>query len=222
MQQLNIEHQEGTGLRLTDFPDALKAVALRGKKAQELADMTLHRHDLITAQDCLVALKNAEDRSLEQKVFWRLAVISFLKCFGKNNARATQLFKEEVLKGDLMGQEVFEFFKDLRDKNIAHDDNPLMQCLPGAVINKPGAPFKIAKIIGVSFSAEMNTSENIQNLELLITKTRMYVESRFDVLCSELTEELEAVPHADLARMESIEYAKPGVKVMKESRKKLF
>jgi hypothetical protein len=221
MQNINFEHKKGYGFYITDFPNAEKIIALSGIKAQELADMALHRSDLIQAEEYLDLSIVAEDTSPNQRALWKMAIITFTKCFGKNNGRATSLDITQILPGDTLGQEVFAYFKNLRDKNIAHDDNPISQCIVGAVINKADAPYKVEKIITMNILGEVNGEENINNLRNLIKNARSYVEKKYNELCDDLAGELETLSQSELIKMEAPSYNKPTAEDVSENKKKL-
>lgn len=222
MQNINFEHIKGKGFHITDFPNAEKVVKLEGQKAQELADMSLHRSDLLRATEYLQLSIDSEDSSIHEKIFWEMAITSFIKCFGKNKGRERNLEITTILPGDTLGQEVFLFFKNLRDKNITHDENPISQCLVGAVINKLDASCKVEKIITMPILGEMNSEGNIKNLKDLISRTLNFVEIRYDKLCIEITKELELQPHAELIEMENLSYTVPTAEDVSGKRKKLL
>ncbi len=221
MENLNFELTEDKKLRLTDFPNAEKAIKLSGKRAQELADMALHMSDLYMAKEYLQLSQGEAQSSIQQIGLLNIAIISYLKCFGNNNARVTRLNIEHILPGDTLGYEIHGYFKDLRDKNIAHDDNALTQCLVGAVLNKIDAPYKIEKIVNMNMLGMMNTSEVDSNLSGLIEKALEFSSKRYDELCVEITNELEALPYARLSEYETLNYRAPLVEEFGKSRKKL-
>ncbi len=211
MEQINFTFEKDQGFKLLGFPNAEKVIALEGPDAQELADMALHKNDLDDSFKCLDCFVTQTKTSFEQSIFWKMSIIYFMKCFGKNNSRETKLDIIQILGGDSNGQEVFDYFKSLRNKNIAHDENAFSQCLPCAVINKQSLENKVAKIACLIFQAEVSSEGDVNNLRLLITKAQMFVQNRMDQLCKTLTDTLERVPHADLLRREAPVFRKPEV-----------
>jgi hypothetical protein len=219
MQNINFEFRDG-GFHLTDFPNAEKVIMLDGAKAQKLADTALHRSDLIKAEAFLDQC-TSEETQLAQDALWKMAIITFIKCFKTNNARTDSLSITEVLPGDLHGQEVFTYFENLRDKNIAHDDNPITQCLVGAVINKAGAPHKVEKVITLVLQGEVLKPENVSNLKKLIAAARAHVDRRYNELSAQLTTEMSQLEHSELIAMEPVQYAAPTAEDFAKNRKKL-
>jgi len=220
MENLNIEHTKGKGFQLTDFPNAQKVVALHGTKSQQLADMAAHMHDLNEASRCLDFFEKSTDL-FSQSIFAKMAIILIMKCFSKNNARKYPLKIEEILSSDHEGRKIFSYYKELRDKNIAHDDNAFYQCIPGAVINKEDAEYKIEKVVCFSAKGEVLDIGDVHNLRLIIGHSIKFTEAQFDQLCDELTQELEARSHEELIKMPQLEYKKPIVEDMGKNRGKV-
>lgn len=211
--QLN---KTASGLHIEGFPDAVKFFRLEGPKARRLADLCLHRSDLEFAAGCLKAINEVPD-GLVRTALWRSAVIHYMKCFG-DSARF-QLSAEAIYKGEPPESLLaFRFFKDLRNKNMVHDENAYMQSTPGAVLNPRTSQYKIAKILCVSIEAEVLGQENYSNLELLIKKALAWVIAQFNQLCDLLTKELETEPYDTLLQRESVTQRIPTVEDMAKKR----
>lgn len=221
MHGINFEYVEGEGFRLTDFPNAEKLIALKGALAQELADIALHQADLLEAEECLDLSVAAESSSPTQRALWKMAIITFAKCFGRNEARANSLDIQQVLPDEELGQAVFRYFKHLRNKNIAHDENAFTQCLVGAVINSLDAPHKVEKIVTMTLHGETGEDGDVSNLRNLIHAARRHVDQRYDRLCEQLTSDLEAQPHDDLVSREGLTYRIPTADEVRTKRSKL-
>jgi hypothetical protein len=197
------------GFEIHGFPDALKVVRLDGPKSKRLADLALHKSDLDFALECLTAIAQvSEDSPVVREALWRSAVIHFMKCFGSSKAR-TQLNAKKVYSGDPGAMEPFRYFASLRNRHIAHDENPFTQCIPGAVLNRKEANRKVAKIACMAVVGVTLSQENYSNLNLLTSRARDWVIRQFDELCDLLTSELEKLPHESLASREAIVYSPP-------------
>lgn len=221
MENIEFDFIENQGFHIKHFPDAEKVIKLEGNKAQELADIALCRSDLLRAKEYLLASQKEEKGSTAQDALWKMAIISFLKGFGKNNARDLKLDISEVLSGDKSGQVVFNYFKDTRDKNVAHDDNSISQCMVGAILNKANSPFKIAKIITMNLHGSTYEKRNITNLERLIETALVYVEDRYEKLCAKITADLEALSPDQLVKMGALNYKAPIASEFGQNRGKL-
>lgn len=175
------------------------------RKRDGFSHLALHKHDLDFALGCLEKINSVKGEPVIRQALWRSAIVYFAKCFGHNQSRST-LDPDKVYQGDADGQTVFEYFFDLRNKHIVHDENPFAQSVPGAVLNKRGLEHKIAKIVCLSALADTSHQEAYSDLHLLITRALEWVTRQFDELCNVLTRELEAANYDDLIQREAIMY----------------
>lgn len=219
MEPIAFSHTPGAGFHIDGFPEAAKLLTLQGPKARRLADLCLHKNDLDFAADSLVAINRTAD-ALIRAALWRSAVVHYMKCFGDSASRfqlsAESIYKKEQPEALLAHQ----FFRDLRNKHVVHDENAYMQSTPTAVLNKPEAPEKIPKIICISMTADVLGQENYANLKLLIDKTHAWVVAQFDELCGILTRELESQPYDTLLKMEDVTQRIPTPDDMAKNRGK--
>lgn len=100
--------------------------------------------------------------------------------------------KKKVYKDDTLGRDIFEYFRNLRNKHVAYDENAYSQCILAAIISNPSKDYKVEKIISISAFANILDQVGHSNLCLLVSKALDWVTNRFDALCDELTAELEA------------------------------
>jgi hypothetical protein len=208
MEPLKFTRAEG-GFHIEGFPDAAKAIRLDGAKAKRLADLALHRSDLDFAMRCLEGINQVPpEPSVLREGLWRSSVVHLMKCFGSHQARFS-LDVNKVLKNDSAGKDVFKFFRDLRNMHFVHDGNLYAQCIPGAILNKEGLDYKIAKITCMSFHGQTLEQGAFGNMHLLITRSMEWVVQQFDELCNVLTAELEALPYSDLLKRDSMTYSTP-------------
>ena len=126
-----------SGIHINGFPDATKVIKLSGPKAQQLSELASHRNDLQIALASLEGINGvALESSLVRQGLWRTSVEHCMKCFSASEARS-RLNPKKVFKGDSDALEIYEYFRYLRNKHIAHDENAYTQCIPGAVLNRP-------------------------------------------------------------------------------------
>ena len=209
-----MEHFEITktanGFHIEGFPDAVKVLRIAGKKVRRLADLALHKVDLDFTLECLETINTTPDEAhILRRALWHSAIVHFKKCFGQNKSRFN-LDPKIVYKAHPGAFEPYYYFDSLRNGHLVHDENSYMQCLPGAVLNKKGMDYNIAKIVCLSVVGETLCQENYQNLHLLATRARDWVVARFDDLCDAITRELEPRPYEELLAMEGITYTVPG------------
>ena len=113
--------------------------------------------------------------------------------------------------------ELYDYFKKLRNKHIAHDDNPYMQCIPGAALNRPDAKNKIAGIQCLIGVAETLDQGNCNNLQKMVLDTLSHIAARFNSLCNEGCG-ARGPPYEELAAMDDVTYSKPELEDIGKSR----
>ena len=219
MEYLNVQHEEGQGFKLTDFPDAVRVGQLKGEKAKELAGITLVISDLNEVSQCLELLIKNEFSPKHKEIVFHLAVVSLLRSYSsKNKARQFYLDIKDVLKDDFEGQEYFKFYRHLRDKHIAHDENSLRNCDVGFILNPESAPYKIEKIITFSTSYLICDNVQISNLKLLTEFSLEYCRGKYDILTTQLTNELEAKSFEELSSYPELNHTKPSLEDIGKNR----
>jgi hypothetical protein len=195
---------EGGQIQINGFPDAVQVIAISSAIGKRLADLTLHRQDLRFAQECLESInRTPSDSGSLREALWRSAIVHFTKCFGKSKARESLRFDD--IYGNTtttaLANDIFNYFKSVRDKHVVHDENALSQVLVGALLNDGSKPFKIEKIICLDMAAIVLEEENYSNLCLLTEAALEWVTSKFDEACNEATAELEAKSYDELKCM---------------------
>lgn len=210
MEEFGITHQPGRGLHIEGFPDAVKFIRLSGELADRAADLSLHRGDIEFAMRCLDGINAVTglDHWLKEGL-WRSAVVHTFKCFDSTSKSRSPLDREVVFGGDPLKNEVFAYFKHLRNKHLVHDENAYSQSLPGAVLNGPGHAAKIARIITVGMASGTLEESNYSNLRLLCEEALAWVQAEYESVCAKLAAALESVPHADLLKMDEVTFTVP-------------
>jgi hypothetical protein len=206
------------GLPINELPDAVKLIRLSGDVATELGDLALHKHDLERALECLESINSIpNDLTVVRQALWHTAIVYYYKSFG--GGVRSRLNLEEVYDSQL-GLENHKYFKNLRDKNVAHDVNSFSQYCILAALNDGAKNYKIEKII--SFCTFVDSLEQVsyQNLHFLIFEALRYVSNRFDTLAANLTKELEKESYEQLSGR--LDFSRASVKIgeISESRKK--
>jgi len=213
--------QKGTVFHIEGFPDAVKVIQIDGPQARRLADLALHKSDLEFAGEALFAINHVPEQPWAiRQALWRTAIIHYMKCFGDSGARF-QLSAEKIYKGKPLALTAFNYFKELRHKHIVHDENSYAQSIPGAILNGRHKAYKIEKIVCLSAIAETLSQENYNNLSLLIETAKQWVVGEFDMICGNLTKELEAKPYDELMHREAITYTAPGLDQISKNRNAL-
>lgn len=198
------------GFHIEGFPDAVKVIKLECPKARRLASMVLHMHDLEFALRALESINGIPaDDLLTRQALLCAAITNYFKCFGPNKARLNNLVAKTIHRGDPEGLAIHVYFDHLRNKHFVHDENSLLQCLPGAILNREGTDAKIAKIVSFCARGYTLSQPDYSNLHLLITKSLDWARKDVDRLCKLLSDELETRDYDELFRMKTMAYSKP-------------
>jgi hypothetical protein len=196
------------GVHIEGFPDAKRSVALKGKFARQLAAMALHKVDLERAISYLEEI-NKTEVAIVREALWRGAVTDFIKCF-MSSASRNALDPKAILGTDKEAASHFAFFKNLRNKHIAHDENDYSRCVTCAGINDGTKAFKVEKIFALPIVFIALDQANYNNLHLLIRTTLKWVTNKFDQLCALITAELEEKDIGELLKMPTPNYKFEG------------
>ena len=123
-----------------------KLLQLSGPKARTLEEFSLHGHDLTASLQLLEALNNKSLSSEVRKGLWYHAITIFYKCFKHSDARR-RLWPQVVFakRPDLMP--AYNFFLNLRDRHIVHDDNPYIKAYVGVYVHKENDMYTVEDVV---------------------------------------------------------------------------
>lgn len=140
------------------------------EEAKMLADFTLIFQDLTFTVDILKRLKqlledNSKDRTLIESL-WSTALITYTGCFssGKRLGLSEDIFKSKKLKGNPIG--CHRYYKNLRNKHIAHSVNPFEQVTVDLELSKPDS--KEREVLGVAVLSQKLICVDIEGIETLL------------------------------------------------------
>ncbi|MEI2264197.1 hypothetical protein [Erwinia sp. CGal63] len=214
-----LEINEGK-VEVHGIEDADKIVNLPKDISGDLADYALHLTDLEIALSSLNAINKVVTlgEAKIQESLWRSAIIHFIKCFSNQVSRG-KLDPELVFKDEPPeALEAFRYFKNMRNKNIVHDENAYLQCLNGIVLNKGNKHYKVERIICTSFMAATLEDGTFSNLLLLVNRSIEHVKEYHEKLCGLITEILEVKEYSELTSYGSVIYNLPDVKKIHKPR----
>ncbi|MGK3134831.1 hypothetical protein ACCX84_03560 [Pantoea trifolii] len=208
-------------IEVNGIDDAHKLVNLPQELAGNLADYALHITDLNISLGSLEAINKVGifNEEVIQESLWRSAIIHFVKCFSNQVSRGkldpNLVFGDEPPEAML----AFSFFKNMRNKNIAHDENAYLQCLNGIVLNNGTKNYKVERIICTSIRAASLDSGTFSNLILLVNKSLEYVQNHHSKLCEMISIELEKKSYSELKSYGDVKYIPPDVNKIQKPRK---
>jgi hypothetical protein len=143
------------------------------KEARILADLTLILQDLTFTVNVLERLRgllkdNSKDRILIESL-WTSALISYVRCFssGKRFGLTENIFKNKKLKGDPIG--CHRYYKNLRDKHIAHSVNPFEQVAVDLELSRSDSGKR--EVLGVGILSQKLICVDVKGVETLLRLT---------------------------------------------------
>ncbi|MGE5443502.1 MAG: hypothetical protein ACM3SR_02745 [Ignavibacteriales bacterium] len=118
-------------LRIEGYPNAEAIVKLEGHQEGQFKSLFLHRGDLEFCLSALSELGNLLSQDNKNHVLaqslWLAVIVRFFYCFGSSKGRI-RLNENKIFKGQNGALDVFNYFKNLRDKHLVHDENSYNQC----------------------------------------------------------------------------------------------
>lgn len=189
-----------SSMRLADHPPRLaKLVAVPDEIGKQLAHMGLHGIDLQKAIEYLDELdRRGYPQALETADYalWHSALIAMYKCFGNSKARS-RLNPDDIYT-DAAQRKTFDYWRDLRNKNIVHDENDVTQGWVVAVLRQPGYEPKIDGLQQLSIDGVTVCAENSAALRGLVDTAKQWVRVEADRLKAKVLAELNAMTYEEL------------------------
>lgn len=142
------------------------------------------------------------------------AIITFYKCFGKNEFRYNSLRRDKILAGyPSEAKNVFDYYRDLRNKFIAHDESRFSQANAGVILEtKKEAPF-VDTFCTVAVAEKFKSVEERQGLSSLyqlILAAIQWVELKIDELRDLLEEKYKEKTISEFQELEPLKLNIPS------------
>jgi len=221
MKGFNFEMKDGK-IHILEYPSADMVLTLPDDTyTKRLKDMLLHWIDLKNAQDSLGSIRpdypNIVNVSLAQN-----AIISFYKCFGYNKFRNNSLIESKILVGyPPEAKKVFDYYKTLRNKFIAHDESRLAQVFTGVILDskclQPFVDIVNTVAIADAFQGELN-QKGLQSFYNLVSISIEWVEHTIDELSDTLKNIYRQLPLSDFKDFKQLSLAVPNSENMFKKR----
>ena len=146
-------------------------IEIEGDDASKYGDTWLVLYELegvAATCDRLLELsaKNSQDHVLLESLS-TAALINYVRCFG--TGKRAGLSEDDLvgLPGDPIG--VHRYFKDLRDKHIAHSVSPLEQVRVGVILADDGRVDALGHLAGRSISMSDEQARTLKSLAAALT-----------------------------------------------------
>lgn len=185
MKSFRFEVSDGK-IHILDYPNANKVLSLPDDcLTKQLKDMLLHWYDLMEAKNSLEAI-NSNYPDIINKALAQNAIVVFYKCFGTNKSRNNSLKKDKILaKYPPEAKAVFEYYKNLRDKFIVHDESRLAQVFTGVILQTDKTPPFVDIISTAAIAEKFKSEKEIEGLSSFYRLTLValqWVENKIDEL----------------------------------------
>lgn len=204
--------KHGDKLHVEGYPDAVALKRIDHPIACELQAIALHYDDLSFCRAVLAQIDQLDrvKELLLVEALWVASVSRYFKCFGNSKSR-TQLSSKEVLKAHPGAIDVFNYFKQLRNKHVIHDENAYSQSFAGIVLNSKQAQSKVADVISVAMNAFLDDKHFVQ-FSQLVEVSLEWVTAKRDELHGRLWRIYEQWKYDDLLALPEIRCTVPLVK----------
>lgn len=197
-------------LHIEGYPDAVKLIRLKGRKAKQLAHYAAHRSDLQDAKSYLDNMRTDLPEAVNDAL-WRSAISTYIKCFTGGSVRDTKLRAKTIYKNVAIKMMAYEHFDNLRNKHLQHDENAYMQLIPCAAVNGGGKNYKIERVFANTILCQIYDDGHYGNLQLLISEAEQWVAAAFEELARIITAELEQESLEDLLGRDAVSFTVPTV-----------
>lgn len=181
-------------------------------EAKKLADLVSISQDLNFCIDCcerLVGLleSDSKESTLIQSL-WTSALISYVRCFA--TGKRFGLSEDILLKFEGEPIEVHNYYKNLRDKNIAHSVNPFEQIKIGVVLSHPDSEKEVLGIANLGMKHISGVADDVRQLaQIALTFLAEVAKLRKDAQDQTLIA-AKKIPIADLYRQPRMQLVAPS------------
>lgn len=206
MRSLRVQVTADGNLHFPDFPNASKFVEIPPALGKRFAHLGLHQADLLFAIECLDEL----DRTLQpgeptiaQRALWHAALIATYKCFQGSAARF-KLARDNICKEGPLRYS-FDYFKNLRNKHVAHDQNDMAQAHVMAVLERPGAEPKVSEALCLCVVGSTVEPQNSASLRSVVQAALDWVEEQIDFAAEEIVSRMNGWSYDELDALHPIQ-----------------
>ena len=189
---------------------------------KRLKDMWLHWWDLNEAKQSIESM-NHNNSDVVNRALAQNSIVIFYKCFGKSKFRDNSLKRNKILANyPPEAKTVFDFYKDLRDKFIVHDESRLSQVFTGVILQSNKKHPFVDTLSTVAVAERFKTTEELEGLGSfyrLITVAIQWVEAEIDKLSDLLRDQYK---EKGLPDFQGLEPLRLGVPTQDEMYKKRY
>jgi hypothetical protein len=188
--------------------DKLPTLRFESNEAGKLADLVGIAQDLAFVEEATKRLsklmrENSEDSVLIRSL-WSSALVAYIRCFtsGKRFGLNNDIFS--TIDG---GEATHQYFKDVRDKHIAHSINPFEEVQIGLVLSLDGCISGVAMLSAFRLIDDMH---NVEQLGRLAKYACQIIERQGKELEAEVLEQGKALNETEIKKLPQIKIQPQG------------
>lgn len=174
------------------------------QEARNLADLASIHQDLSFVVDglsrLLRLLQNDDEDTVVQQSLWTAALVAYTRCFatGKRLGLSEDILQTQEWEGD-DPIKCHRYYRNLRDKHIAHSVNPFEEVAVGLVLSPPDAQtWQVEGVAVLSRKLMFPSAEGVRTLLNLASCARREIASRAEALTDETLQAGRRFPIDDL------------------------
>lgn len=205
-------------IHLSGYPSNTRTVTVSTPTSSAARDMHLHRQDLEAVRNMLDAARDEATPEKLRGYLWNSAISTYCKCFQASNSRA-RLRVDEVLAGlPENARKAFDYFMNLRNKHLLHDDNAYSQARVAAVVCADSEQAPIAGLHVLTFTADTLDESHFVSFQMLLSHTTYWASAKGESLLKAVRDELANLTREELLSLPPLQVAVPTVESVKASR----
>ena len=197
MRSFNFEVTDNT-IHILEYPNADMVLELpKDRNVIRLMDMSLHWMDLVDAKNSLEAI-TTDTPNVVRTALAQNAIVLFFKCFGQNKFRNNPLKRDKILANfPSEAKAVFDYYKNLRNKFIVHDESRYAQVQIGLILES-SKDYPFVDIVNGIFTTDKfqgdGAVEGLQSFYRLVLAAITWTEKTIDELSDLIKSEYKDKP----------------------------
>lgn len=221
MKGFSFEFRDGQ-IHILEYPSADMVLSLPDDNyTKRLKDLLLHWFDLQTAQKNLEAIR-PDYPDVVNSALAQNAILVFFKCFGKSEFRNNSLKESKILATHPPeAKKVFDYYKTLRDKHIAHDESRYAQVITGVILESQ-QPYPFVDVVNTITIADVFKGESnekgLQSFYNLVCVSIEWVVHSIDELSDIIKNKYHEFSLEDFKDFCPLRLVIPGVETMFQKR----
>lgn len=145
-------------------------------------------------------------KDLVERSLWTAALVAYARCYahGTRYQLSEQYFLEEYPEGNLL--ELHRYFKNIRDKHVAHSVSPFESFATGAeLVQESSGDLRVERLMHVHITHGHEAAESVETLGNLAGYVRGFVERKYSEAARKAWEKAEGLSQGQLRRLRPLQ-----------------